>query len=32
MDIKRLHILLCCNLGASTGVMVTKMREIAANS
>ncbi|CAM3599563.1 PTS sugar transporter subunit IIB [Erysipelothrix urinaevulpis] len=32
MDFKRLNILLCCNLGASTGVMVTKMREIAAGS
>jgi PTS system cellobiose-specific IIB component len=32
MDLKRLHVLLVCNLGASTGVMVAKMREIAANS
>ena len=32
MDLKKLHVLLVCNLGASTGVMVAKMREIAANS
>ena len=32
MDFDKLHILLVCNLGASTGVMVTKMKEIALNS
>lgn len=32
MKFDRLHILLCCNLGASTGVMVNKMREIAMKS
>lgn len=32
MNFERLHILLCCNLGASTGVMVNKMREIALKS
>ncbi|MEG0669093.1 MAG: PTS sugar transporter subunit IIB [Clostridium sp.] len=32
MNFDRLHILLCCNLGASTGVMVNKMREIALKS
>jgi len=32
MKLSRLHILLVCNLGASTGIMVTKMREIAKNS
>lgn len=32
MNFKALNILLCCNLGASTGVMVTKMREVAAGS
>ena len=32
MNFDKLHILLVCNLGASTGVMVTKMKEIAANS
>jgi PTS system cellobiose-specific IIB component len=29
MNFDKLHILLVCNLGASTGVMVTKMKEIA---
>lgn len=32
MNVTRLHILLVCNLGASTGIMVAKMREIAQNS
>ncbi|MFJ5625057.1 PTS sugar transporter subunit IIB [Peribacillus loiseleuriae] len=32
MDFDKLHILLVCNLGASTGVMVTKMKEIAEKS
>ncbi|GIO18982.1 PTS sugar transporter subunit IIB [Oceanobacillus oncorhynchi subsp. incaldanensis] len=32
MNIDRLYILLVCNLGASTGVMVTKMKEIAVKS
>lgn len=32
MNFKKLNILLCCNLGHSTGVMVRKMREIAKNS
>ncbi|MBC1359466.1 PTS sugar transporter subunit IIB [Listeria booriae] len=32
MNLERLHILLVCNLGASTGVMVTKMKEIAQSS
>ena len=32
MNFDKLHILLVCNLGASTGVMVTKMKEIALNS
>lgn len=32
MKISRLHVLLVCNLGASTGVMVAKMREIAKES
>ncbi|WP_088810685.1 MULTISPECIES: PTS sugar transporter subunit IIB [Listeria] len=32
MNFDRLHVLLVCNLGASTGVMVTKMKEIAAGS
>ncbi|WP_239253552.1 PTS sugar transporter subunit IIB [Listeria ilorinensis] len=32
MEMDRLHVLLVCNLGASTGVMVTKMKEIAAGS
>ncbi|MGA8943749.1 MAG: PTS sugar transporter subunit IIB [Thermoactinomyces sp.] len=32
MDLPRLHVLLVCNLGASTGIMVAKMREIAQNS
>ncbi|VYU34292.1 PTS sugar transporter subunit IIB [Clostridium tertium] len=32
MNFDRLHVLLCCNLGASTGVMVNKMREIALAS
>ncbi len=32
MDLTRLHVLLVCNLGASTGIMVAKMREIAQNS
>ncbi|EFP3845241.1 PTS sugar transporter subunit IIB, partial [Listeria monocytogenes] len=32
MEINQLHVLLVCNLGASTGVMVTKMKEIAQNS
>lgn len=32
MNFDRLHVLLCCNLGASTGVMVNKMREIALKS
>jgi len=27
MDLPRLHVLLVCNLGASTGIMVAKMRE-----
>ncbi|EDN9730956.1 PTS sugar transporter subunit IIB, partial [Listeria monocytogenes] len=27
MEINQLHVLLVCNLGASTGVMVTKMKE-----
>ena len=32
MEINQLHVLLVCNLGASTGVMVPKMKEIAQNS
>ncbi|MBC1417796.1 PTS sugar transporter subunit IIB [Listeria fleischmannii] len=32
MNFDRLHVLLVCNLGASTGVMVTKMKEVAAGS
>ncbi|MDV4151375.1 PTS sugar transporter subunit IIB [Clostridium sp. AL.422] len=32
IDFERLHILLVCNLGASTGIMVAKMREICSNS
>nr|WP_028777961.1 PTS sugar transporter subunit IIB [Shimazuella kribbensis] len=32
MTFDRLHILLVCNLGASTGVMVTKMKEIVQQS
>lgn len=32
MNFDRLHILLCCNLGASTGIMVNKMREVATGS
>mgnify|MGYP003457302082 len=32
MNLDRLYVLLVCNLGASTGVMVTKMKEIAAES
>ncbi|MHC5252396.1 PTS sugar transporter subunit IIB [Listeria kieliensis] len=32
MNLDKLHILLVCNLGASTGVMVTKMKEIASSS
>jgi len=32
MNVTSLHILLVCNLGASTGIMVAKMREIAQNS
>ncbi|TDT56509.1 PTS sugar transporter subunit IIB [Fonticella tunisiensis] len=32
MNFDKLRILLVCNLGASTGVMVAKMREVAANS
>nr|WP_073156820.1 PTS sugar transporter subunit IIB [Seinonella peptonophila] len=32
MTFQRLHILLVCNLGASTGVMVTKMKEIVKQS
>ena len=32
MNFDKLYILLVCNLGASTGIMVAKMREIAENS
>lgn len=32
MDFKDLGILLTCNLGASTGIMANKMREVVANS
>lgn len=32
MDFKDLSILLTCNLGASTGIMANKMRDIVANS
>lgn len=32
MNFNELRVLLVCNLGASTGVMVNKMREIALNS
>lgn len=32
MNFEKLHVLLCCNLGMSTGTMVNKMREIALNS
>lgn len=32
MKLDKLHILLVCNLGYSTGIMVTKMRGIAENS
>jgi len=32
MNFKKLDILLCCNLGHSTGVMVKKMRGIAEKS
>ena len=32
MDFDRLHILLVCNLGASTSVMVSKMTEVAEKS
>lgn len=32
MNFDRLHILLTCNLGASTGVMVAKMLDIAKAS
>ncbi len=32
MNFEKLHILLACNLGASTGVMVGKMEDIVKNS
>lgn len=32
MNFEKLHILLACNLGASTGIMVAKMEEIVRNS
>ena len=32
MKINKLHILLTCNLGASTGIMAGKMRDIVKNS
>ncbi|KQL52519.1 PTS beta-glucoside transporter subunit IIB [Heyndrickxia shackletonii] len=32
MNFDKLYILLVCNLGASTGVMVTKMKEVASKS
>lgn len=32
MKIDSLHVLLVCNLGYSTGIMVTKMREVAESS
>ena len=32
MDFDKLHILLVCNLGASTSVMVSKMKEVAEKS
>lgn len=32
MKLERLHVLLVCNLGYSTGIMVSKMREVAENS
>ncbi|MFK4566834.1 PTS sugar transporter subunit IIB [Enterococcus sp. UD-01] len=32
MKLERLHVLLVCNLGYSTGIMVTKMREVAEGS
>ena len=32
MDFDRLHILLVCNLGTSTSVMVSKMTEVAEKS
>ena len=32
MDFDRLYVLLVCNLGASTGVMVSKMIEVAEKS
>ncbi|MEG0285961.1 MULTISPECIES: PTS sugar transporter subunit IIB [Vagococcus] len=32
MNFSKLHILLACNLGASTGVMVARMEEVVKNS
>ncbi|ASN04321.1 PTS sugar transporter subunit IIB [Virgibacillus necropolis] len=32
MGMDKLHILLLCNLGSSTGIMVSKMKEVARNS
>lgn len=32
MEMDKLHVLLLCNLGASTGIMVSKMKELAGNS
>ncbi len=32
MDFKDLRILLTCNLGASTGIMANKMKEVVENS
>ncbi|GAX47117.1 PTS sugar transporter subunit IIB [Pseudolactococcus reticulitermitis] len=32
MALDKLHVLLVCNLGYSTGIMVTKMKEVAENS
>ncbi len=32
MDFKNLRILLTCNLGASTGIMANKMKEVVENS
>ncbi len=32
MELKKMHILLTCNLGASTGIMANKMKEVAQKS
>lgn len=32
MKLEKLHVLLVCNLGYSTGIMVSKMREVAEKS